>query len=290
MTDRQPSFELGEMDMETLVFGDAITQLRAAQREIDEAPEGTDLSDIMNRYQPCVKTIAEYCNTREITATGSNLIIPEFDDDGRFQGLIKTQGSVTGSLRGISLNKIGELEDQRYIIGMVLKVGGVHSESPVHEQVIIYKAFVPFESSEILVDPIEEILLPEADDTTAAAIDEALLNEQVDFPALIELFQANSWTDMEQDMYLHYLNKIASFQTVTAFASYGWILPADGTMKCYEEPGGGYMLEGTFYEFMIAMITDTEYESSRKLMLTAIDARDNTIGVFLESITDIQLR
>ncbi|MCB9822425.1 hypothetical protein H6801_03620 [Candidatus Nomurabacteria bacterium] len=235
-----------------------------------------------------------------LTITSDNIILPVIEESGDISGSQMSAGAVTGSFNSVCAGFVGlsELEEPEPLLGIKLYMGESESNSVVGSKQYQYFAFIPFAGASIHID--EDVLSefqPEIDDEICHKIDDALLNETISFPKLLEIFEylidpeidddGDAIVSLRHEVYLRYLNNLASFNHVTALAGFG-ISKTNGGVQLHKTNETEFMLEGAFSGFELYSINiDEEYRI--KLAVTAINEYGEKVAVLVSGISEIEL-
>lgn len=283
---------------DAILLAEAWADVTKIQQQLDTIPAGTPeviqtaVNTVLIEYQDTLSRIYRHCEGNYITATGDQMCFPVINEEtGELQGMTIGVGGFKGRFCSVDIHNI---QDQLMIGISLVYLPPQTQTTPVSKTGTTYVVFAPFVHSTYHVHE-EDFLtpLPEEDDEVAMDIDEALLSKSIDFPKLIALFQdpSKEWSDLQEDVYLRYLNKIATFRHITALAPYGLKIESDsGHMGMYESEEGLFLLDGEFDGFQLAVLQGEDGILHSKLLVAAVDPKGNRMSVIAEDITDIQLK
>lgn len=236
-----------------------------------------------------------------LTVTSDNIILPIVEDSGDITGSQMSAGATTGRFDSISAGFISMTEDSEPepFLGIKLYMGADEYSSVIGNKKYEYFAFVPFAGASIHIsEDVLDDFEPASNDEICHSIDEALLNETISLPKLMEIFENSIKPEIDEDgdpivslqheVYLKYLNKLSAFNHVVAFADFG-ISRTNLGVKLYGSNGEGYILEGAFSGFDLFSINiDGEYRI--KFAISAIDKYGEMSSVLVNGISEIELR
>lgn len=280
-------YEDYEYSPEDVEFSEILEDLLLMQSRMRTGND-TESTSIPYEHYRTVHRLNELCRGRQITANSGQLLTPIKDDRGNVVAMSPCYGSATGVFEGIAVNMD---ENGKPVIGLQILLETTGTDSPVHRSNTSTYAFAPLDSSNFILDIDIADILPEKDDPIAEDIDTYLLDETIDLQSLTTLFQDVIYPmgELQRDMYMRYLNKIATFDRITAITSIGLSMEDDGA-SIYQGLDGSYCADGVFDGFTLVNCENGEGDYSPKLIALFIDEDGDEMGVFVDDIQAIQLR
>lgn len=287
----------GNFDPTDERIGELFDILLIAQNHL-EAYGDSDLT--LKTYYEEIEELYKLLNEKTVAATGDYILSPAVDEDGNVSGALMGSGTALGLFDSIAVGTIPDaLGGVKPTLGVRLFTGSNHGTSIIANKHIDYFLFAPIVGSTFNVEHYEEPELPlDPSDEVCWLIDEAMLGEKINLPNLVTIFEeviepavdedGDKAVGLQHEQYIKYLNKLASFQQVTAIADYGVQITEDGAI-IYQGDDQTYTLHGQFEKFDLfcAQFDDT---TTIKLMLKAIDEDGDSVGVIVDTIAAIELK
>lgn len=296
MAEKNPLDTLDESNRLSLVF-EQLSYLEERFKELEDV--GDPPEDLQASLDGAVEELGELLANKDLCVSGL-MIAPKTDEFGHVIGSVQIDDTLQSCrLVGLVVLKEGLSEEfSKGTIVLQFAIGGCEFNTLTESSSINYRATLPASMCTInIIDEMDELLsdmLPDDDDEIAAEINLALLDGTIDLHrlAICILNEFPSLTEMQREMYLNYIHKIAGLNEKEVD------LLADGYVEYSSEPGDvetkefdpPQKVEGAFRGYTISQVIDDKDQEQFLLgILVQPEEQDVILTIHVQDLAEFNI-